>query len=124
MAKRNPIDLVNNPMVRGPLKQAEPPVSGAMDKLTTTGGNLLELLANIMNPKIVDATQLGYTFTFLYNDPFVRGLNEQLLRLTVSQDGRGRTDIKETLEAGSNVPDTYYEVGAKRRELEWEDDEE
>lgn len=121
--KRNPMELLNNPMIRGPVKQAEPPVSGAMDKLTTTGGPLLELMSNIMNPQVVEAVQLGYTFGTLYKCQFTQGLLEQLLRLTVGQDGRGRDDINKALEAGSNVPDTYYEVSGRRRDIEWEEDE-
>lgn len=122
-SKKNPIELLNNPMIKGPVQQAEPPVTGVMEKLTTLEGPQLEIMSNIMNPQVVDAVQLGYTFVFLYDNQFVKGLLEQLLRCTVGRDGRGRTDVIEGLRAGANVPDTYYEMSGRRRDLEWEDGE-
>ena len=121
-SKKNPIELLNNPMVKGPIQQAEPPVTGVMEKLTTLEGPQLEIMSNIMNPQVVDAVQLGFTFTFLYDNAFVKGLAEQLLRFTVGQDGKGRDDVIRGLQAGANVPDTYYEMSGRRNNLEWEEE--
>lgn len=63
-----------------------------IDKLTSTVGNDLEIMANIQNSSQMAAMMQGYVGEALNSRYRIRR-KEMLLRLTVSWKGRGRDDL-------------------------------
>ena len=63
-----------------------------IDKLTSTVGNDLEIMANLQNSSQMGAMMQGYVGKAL-NSRYRVARCEMLLRLTVSWRGRGRDDL-------------------------------
>lgn len=63
-----------------------------VEKLTSTEGKDLEIMANLTAPSQVNAVMEGYIGMAL-NSQFMKEQYQMLLRLSVSWQGRGRDDL-------------------------------
>jgi len=63
-----------------------------VDKLTVTRGEDLQIMANLTGPGQLSAIMEGHIYSFL-GSRYVPHKADMLLRLTVSHQGRGRTDL-------------------------------
>lgn len=63
-----------------------------IDRLSSTEGNDLEIMANINSSQQMAAVMLGFVGAAL-NSKYVVGRTEKLLRVSVSWKGRGRDDL-------------------------------
>lgn len=100
-------DLKKQPVIVTTGELPEPPINRVTDELTHTSGEDLELSARV-NPRLVNAVQVGFIFSESLHSDYVRGRIEQMLRLSVSMDGKGRQELIDTLSAGGQLPESYY----------------
>ena len=63
-----------------------------IDRLSSTQGSELDIMANINSNQQMNAVMLGFVGAAL-NSKYCVGRTEMLLRLTVSWKGRGRDDL-------------------------------
>lgn len=94
-----------------------PPVSVVVSNLLTEDGPRLELLTR-NNPVLSKAVQIGFIFSNMIAEeddtvgcPYVMDRMNSIMRLAVSQDGKGREDQIAALQAGGKLPDSYYDDG-------------
>ena len=87
----------------------ETPFHQAIDLLAVTRGEELELMTRATK-SIADAAAIGYNMIFRFNSRYIKGRIEQLERLAVSIQGQGRDEVVRSLQAGSGVPDSFYEM--------------
>lgn len=107
-------DLEKAPIYLGK-ERPDPPVSRAMSHLTVTEGAPLEEMARIHGQDMVDALAVGYIYSEMYGSKYVRGRIDQLLRLSVAENGQGRRDIIDVVDAGGTLPDSYYNGQGKKQ---------
>lgn len=120
MPKAKPInDLERNPIPLAVDKNDKPlpPVSIVVSNLLTEDGPRLELLTR-NNPVLSKAVQIGFIFSNMIVEeddsagcPYVTDRMNSIMRLAVSQDGKGREDQIAALQAGGKLPDSYYDDG-------------
>lgn len=98
----------------------EAPVQTAFKCLTIESGFGLQLMTRT-NPIMVKACQVSYIFdkalkyrdaqgNLNYGNPYVAGYVDQIMRLAVSMDGKGRNEIIEALGEGGKMPESYYGI--------------
>ena len=111
--KKTGEDLYNDPDVgyaeTNGMMQMETPFRQAIDLLAVTHGKELELFSRATH-QIAQAARIGYNMSFRFGTRYVEGQIEQLERLSVSIRGLGRDEVVRSLQAGSGVPDAYYEM--------------
>lgn len=111
--KRTGEDLLDEPNVgfvdSGGMAEMETPFHQAIDLLAVTGGKELELFSRATH-QIANAATIGYNMRFRFGSRYITGRIEQLERLSVSIRGMGRDEVVRSLQAGSGVPDAYYEM--------------
>ena len=116
MVKKSPTDLLNGDGQPTDRKTAPPaPVSVVIGHLMHEDGAALELTTR-MNPAAAKATQVAFIFgtqircpiTHEKGSPFMVSMNEQIQRLLVSYNGEGRKDLIAALQAGGQLPESYY----------------
>lgn len=107
-------ELAKNPIYLGK-DRPDPPVTKAMGHLTTTEGPALEEMARIRGSEMVRALSVGYIYSDMYGSKFVRGMIDQLLRISISMDGQGRRDIIDVVDAGGTLPEGYYSGQSKKQ---------
>ena len=111
--KKTGEDLYNEPDVgfadQSGMTQMETPFRQAIDLLAVTHGQELELFSRATY-QIAAAARIGYNMVFRFGSRYIEGQTEQLERLSVSIRGSGRDEIVRSLQAGSGVPDAYYEM--------------
>lgn len=90
----------------------EPPVSRGMGYLTKTGGAELEILTRT-SVAIVRAIDAGSVFAARYRSKYIQSRIEQMERLAISNDGKGRDEIIRVIQAGGRLPDAYYQTAGK-----------
>ena len=121
MARRKTVDELNqNPIPLSVDKNDKPlpPVSVVVSNLLTEEGPRLELLTR-NNPTLAKAAQIGFIFSTMLTEeaaqvpgcPYVGERIEHIMRLAVSEGGKGREDQISALQAGGKLPDTYYDTG-------------
>lgn len=89
--------------------EMETPFRQAIDLLAVTEGKELELFSRATH-QIADAARIGYNMSWRFGSRYIEGQIEQLERLSVSISGQGRDEVVRSLQAGSGVPDAYYEM--------------
>lgn len=94
------------------------PVNGIADKLTQEQGTKLEINTRA-NPKLVNAVAFGYVYTTRFHSSYVQGRLDELMRLAVSMDGKGRNELIDCLRAGGSVPDAYYNGQDAPKKRSW-----
>lgn len=111
-------DLLDNPSIPdvGDMPEtaiAETPYDKAYTLLSALGGKKLEIMTRT-NPRLVEAATVGYNLVASFGSPYIQGITDQLMRFAVSMGGEGRKEIVESLRAGGDMPDAYYEVQSGR----------
>ena len=111
--KRSGEDLWNEPnigpMPGGNMQPIDTPFNQVVDMLTVTEGKKLELMTRA-NKAMADAMSVGYSMVFRFDSNYIGGRIDQLKRLAVSMNGKGRAELVQSLQAGSGVPDSFYEM--------------
>ena len=131
MVKKNPSELANNPQINLKKDDKTAPVNKVIDNLMITDGQKLELLTRA-NPTLTRAVRLGYIFntTLLHDGPdgpefgnsYVSGSIDQILRMAISMDGRGRQELIDAVDKGGKLPDSYYQNGRNPNFIELDND--
>lgn len=103
-------DLRSEPRIILDGQGPELPVNTAIDQLTRTSGDDLELSTR-SNPRMFAAASVGYIYTHVFGSKYVQGRVEQMERLAVSTNGQGRRDLIDTVKAGGRMPDSYVQGG-------------
>lgn len=85
------------------------PFDQAIDLLSRTRGDSLELMCRTTH-EVAEATAVAYSMVARFGTRYVQGRIEQIQRLTVSIQGKGRAEVVQSLQAGSGVSDAYYEA--------------
>lgn len=88
----------------------ETPFNSTMDALLETKGERLEMLCRATR-QIAEAASISYNMHFRFRSKYIAGKIEQIERLSVSINGQGRSEIVQSLQAGSGVPGEFYESG-------------
>ena len=111
--KKSGEDLWNEPNISaipGAVQQPiDTPFNQVIDMLSVTEGKKLELMTRA-NKAMADAMSIGYGMVFRFGSGYVGERIDQLKRLAVSMGGKGRTEIVQSLQAGSGVPDSFFEM--------------
>lgn len=110
---RDATELLNNPAVpevgEMPDTVPETPYGMAFNLLSSLGGEKLEIMTR-SNPRLVQAAQVSYCMVAQFGSSYIAGENDQLERFAVSLGGEGRKEIVESLRAGGDMPDAFYEA--------------
>lgn len=110
---RDATELLNNPAVpevgEMPDTMPETPYGMAFNLLSSLGGEKLEIMTR-SNPRLVQAAQVSYCMVAQFGSSYIAGENDQLERFAVSLGGEGRKEIVESLRAGGDMPDAFYEA--------------
>lgn len=110
---RDATELLNNPAVpevgEMPDTIPETPYGMAFNLLSSLGGEKLEIMTR-SNPRLVQAAQVSYCMVAQFGSSYIAGENDQLERFAVSLGGEGRKEIVESLRAGGDMPDAFYEA--------------
>lgn len=109
---RTGMDLMSEPedVVEQGDRQPDTPFDTAVGLLSSTKGHRLELMCRATK-SIADAAAVSYGMVYRFRSEYIRGRMEQIERLSVSISGQGRGEIVQSLQAGSGVPDAFYETG-------------
>ena len=104
--------LLSNPEDEGDQGERTPdtPFDTAVGLLSTTKGPHLELMCRATK-SIAEAAAVSYSMIYRFQSNYIKGRMEQIERLSVSISGQGRGEIVQSLQAGSGVPDAFYETG-------------
>lgn len=86
----------------------ETPFNQTVDILATTGGPKLELFCR-SNKALVEAAEVCYNMAYRFHSSYIKGRMDQIMRFSVSSNGQGRGELVTALQAGSGVPDSFYE---------------
>lgn len=115
MSERLSTDLLDNPAVPEvadmPDTLGETPYDKAYDLLSSLEGKKLEIMTRT-NPRLVQAANVAYTMHSSFGSEFIRGKLDQIMRFAVSMGGEGRKEIVDSLRAGGDMPDAYFEAQA------------
>ena len=110
---RNATELLDDPQVPevGEMPETVPdtPYAMAFGLLSALGGEKLEIMTRA-NPRLVQAAQVSYCMVAQFGSSYIAGENDQLGRYAVSIQGEGRKEIVDSLRAGGDMPDAYYEA--------------
>lgn len=110
---RDATDLLTNPQVPEvgdmPETVGGTPYEMAFGLLSTLEGRQLEIMTRA-NPRMVQAAQVSYNMVCQFGSPYIAGEIEQIERFGVSLHGEGRKEIVDSLRAGGDLPDAYYEA--------------
>jgi len=113
MTERMATDLLSDPAIPDvgdmPEMLSGTPYDKAYNLLSSTEGKNLEIMTRT-NPRLVQAATASYTLVAAFGTQFVRGKTDQFLRFAVSMGGQGRQEIVESLRAGGDMPDAYFEA--------------
>lgn len=103
-------DLCDDPQIpmtvggqmEGELPGSESGYDRALNILTVTGDDQLELMTRT-NPIIARACAVGYSMTASFRSSYVGGRVNQVMRLAVSNGGKGREEIVRSLGASNEA---------------------
>lgn len=85
------------------------PFNQTVDIMATTGGPRLELFCR-SNKNLVEAAEVCYNMAYRFRSGYIKGRMDQIMRFSVSANGQGRQELVTALQAGSGVPDSFYEA--------------
>lgn len=115
MTERLSSDLLDSPEVPDVGEMPESigmtPYDKAYDLLSALGGQKLEIMTRT-NPRLVQAANVAYNITSSFGSRYIGGKINQIMRFAVSMGGEGRKEIVESLRAGGDMPDAYFEAQA------------
>lgn len=86
----------------------DPPVSLGIKILSVLEGKQLEIMTRANRP-IIEGLLSCQVFSSRYDSDFIRGQYEMLMRIAVSEGGRGRSEIIDAIRAGGQMPDAFYQ---------------
>lgn len=112
MARREPRELLRNPM-SFEKSAPEPPVSKAMGLLAVTEGPNLEILTRT-NAAVVSAIDAGTVFVYRYRSAYIADRIQQIERLAIASGGLARREMIDTVQAGGQMPDSFYDGSSDR----------
>ena len=98
--------------------QPDLPVKNVTDKLYKTDGKELEIVTRA-NPMLIRAVTFGNVYCGRFNSKYAQGRVDQLMRLAISMEGQGRTDLIECLRAGGSTPDAYFSAETQNKKKEF-----
>lgn len=87
---------------------AETPFDQTVKVLTVEEGKPLELMCRATH-EIIDAASIAYNIQWRFHSAYIGGKIEQIERFSVSFRGMGRDEMVRSLQAGSGVPDGFFE---------------
>ena len=90
------------------------PFNQTVDILSTTGGPRLELFCR-STKSLVEAAEVCYNMAYRFKSPYIIGRMNQIMRFSVSANGQGRSEMVQSLQAGSGVPDSFFESQANQQ---------
>ena len=112
---RDATDLLTDPQVPevGDMPETMPdtPYGMAFNLLSALKGEELEIMTR-SNPMLIKAAQVSYCMVAQFGSGYIAGENDQLGRFAVSLKGEGRKEIVDSLRAGGDMPDAYFEAQA------------
>lgn len=110
---RDATELLSDPQVPevGDMPETVPetPYGMAFSLLSALKGEELEIMTR-SNPRLVQAAQVSYCMVAQFGSLYIAGENDQLGRFAVSLHGEGRKEIVDSLRAGGDMPDAFYEA--------------
>ena len=113
MTERLSSDLLESPDMpevgEMPESLGETPYDKAYNLLSALGGQKLEIMTRT-NPRLVQAANVAYNITSSFGSFYIREKINQIMRFAVSMGGEGRKEIVDSLRAGGDMPDAYYEA--------------
>ena len=112
---RDATELLNRPEVpevaEMPETMGQTPYGMAFDLLSSLGGEKLQIMTRT-NPRLVQAAQAAFCLTAQFGSFFINEEINEIMRFAVSMKGEGRKEIVDSLRAGGDMPDAYYEAQA------------
>lgn len=111
-SKRSGAELLDDDYEDEQIMSGEPmetPFNQTVDILATTGGPKLELFCR-SNKSLVEAAEVCYNMAYRFRSKYIIGRMDQIMRFSVSANGQGRGELVTALQAGSGVPDSFYEA--------------
>ena len=87
----------------------ETPFNQTVDIMATTGGPRLELFCR-SSRSVVEAAEVCYNMVYRFKSNYIKGRMDQIMRFSVSEGGKGRNELVTALQAGSGVPDSFFEA--------------
>ncbi len=109
-AKRSGAELRDEDYENEEIDESEPmntPFNDTVNILSTTGGPKLEMFCRSNKP-VVEAAQVCFDMAYRFKSPYIIGMMDQIMRFSVSAEGKGRAEMVQALQAGSGVPDSFY----------------
>lgn len=106
--KRSGSELLDEPLDDMDGNVVQTPFDQTVTLLATTRGESLELFCRA-NSKIAEAAQLCYNMQYRFHSNYIAGRINQIMRFSVGLNGQGRSELVQSLQAGSGVPDAFYE---------------
>lgn len=115
MAKKIAIDLLKNPdygeVNDMPSTVGDSPYDKALDMLSVLSGPQLEIMTRTNN-RMVEACNVAFNICSNFHSEYIAGRVDQLMRFAVSLQGKGRTEVVDSLKAGAQaVAIQSYERG-------------
>ena len=109
--KKSATDLLDNPLVDETPFEEEPEQTTPFDKthrsLTATGGKMLELMTRT-TPQLAAAISTSSNYLFNFKSRYIQDRSDRLMRLHVSVNGQGRSEMVQALQSGAGVPGEFY----------------
>lgn len=122
--KKSALDLMDEDYIDPPApSMPDAPVNTVVKAQTPTRGHPLEIGSRITNRNMSDALQISYTMVESYHSKYVAGKKDLLLRMSISKDGLGRSELIDTLKAGGSMPDAYYDSPSGEKYPSWTEEE-
>lgn len=111
-SKRSGAELLEEEYEEDAVLESDPmqtPFNQTVDILATTGGPKLELFCRSNKP-LVEAAEVCYNMAYRFHSNYIMGRMNQIMRFSVSANGQGRGELVTALQAGSGVPDSFYDA--------------
>lgn len=108
-------DLMDDPILPpmgGGIGDSESPYDRALDILTVTADDPLELMTRT-NPIMARACAVSYSMMATFRSSYVSGRINQVMRLAVSNGGKGRDEIVRSLGANDSAFDMPEHEGGR-----------
>lgn len=110
-SKRSGAELLDEDYEEEEMIESDPmqtPFNQTVDFLSVTDGPKLELFCRSTRP-LVEAAEICYSMVYKFDSNYIKGRMNQIMRFSVSANGKGREEMVQSLQAGSGVPDSFYE---------------
>ena len=106
MGKKIALELLKHPQT-GEVQNMEElagdsPYDKALDMLSVLSGPQLEIMTRT-NPRMIEACNVAYNIFCNFHSEYIVGRVDQIMRFAVSMQGKGRTEVVESLKAGASA---------------------